>query len=150
MEYFILALICVFGTYQFLKRKQQKEIRKIFAYYNIDPKFIHMSNLDQLKTMKMQKELIFYISDACHNIGCDFFQKNKTLRNEEFVKKIGLFFAYTRRLSDNLYLGFYTKEQYEEILNFIKNDFHDFCHFTKEDLDLKKYYKLIDTDKYKN
>ena len=148
MEYFILALICIFGTYQFSKRKQQKEIKKIFSYHNIDHKFINMNNLDQLRIMKMQKELIFHISDACHNIGSDFFQENKILRNEAFVKEIGLFFAYTRRLSNNLYQGFYTKEQYEEIINFIKNDFYDFCHFTKKDLDLKKYYKLIDTDKF--
>ena len=62
-------------------------------------------------------------------------------------QNIGLFFAITKgltRQNEECSGCFpYTEEEKTKILDFIKNDFSDYCHYDKKNLDLEKYSKLI-------
>jgi hypothetical protein len=80
-------------------------------------------------------QIIFSISDSIHNIGELKNRENiENFNEEEFMRKIGLFFNYTRAFSYNFKEGFnsslqrYSDKQLDKILDFINNDFHDFCH----------------------
>lgn len=100
---------------------------------------------DYKKKLNRHKELLFYISDSVHNIGTEMYNMNKKPIDEDKLKqKLGSFFAYTRTLSLNIDRGYYSDEHFEEILGFIKHDFHDFCHYIKNDMNTDKYWELIE------
>ena len=107
----------------------------------------------------MQLKILDYISDSLHNLGNDFFKENSSIeiKNEDFMKKIGIFFIQTRVLSRNIQKDiqcgskfhnvildhYYSKEDYEKIIQYIENDLHDFCHYKSNELDSEKFWTLI-------
>lgn len=58
------------------------------------------------------------------------------------MSKIATVFSGLRHYSRQLEQG-YSIENYEEVLDFISNDFHDFCHHNTDTLDLKKWNSFI-------
>lgn len=90
-----------------------------------------------------QKQVLYWISDGIHNIGSENNQKNFEYDKKEFKKKIGRFFSITRVLTEGIKNEEYTENELADILNFIKDDFGNYCHYLAKDLDLNKYAILV-------
>lgn len=95
------------------------------------------------KITQRQKDILFWISDAVHNIGTEMYKENSVHDENDFLKTIGSIFASTRTLTSNIEKGFYSDEEFNEILDFIKNDFNAFCHYRTDTLDINKYWSMI-------
>jgi len=97
------------------------------------PKIKIVRDKKQEKIIDQQNAVMFYISDGIHNI-------HKYNIDKEII---GDFFAVTRTLCSNIEIGNYDDFEYEKILDFIKNDWHDYCHGRFKNLNIKKYEALI-------
>ena len=94
-----------------------------------------------------QTEILYFLSDAVHNLENPFLLKEGIEPDDEFYKKIAYVFSYTRVLSLNIKDKRYSKEEYEAILNFIKIDFLSFCYHKTNILDTERYLDLIKVQK---
>ncbi len=155
MEYVIIGFISTAVTYFLLKKAHNREIKKLdLIIESYDEKLSEKSEM-----LNMQLKILDYISDSLHNLGNDFFKENSSIeiKNEDFMKKIGIFFIQTRVLSRNIQKDiqcgskfhnvildhYYSKEDYEKIIQYIENDLHDFCHYKSNELDSEKFWTLI-------
>lgn len=135
MSYLLIGIIAAMAYY----------MRK---YYLRVINQIHLCNEDKLKEMrkeieeknkiiKQQEYILFYISDGMDNLGGRKKFLNKNIEKKYF-DDLGRFFMFNKHLSDNLVTrNFYTQEEYEEILNFIKEDLHDYLNHESKELDLQ-------------
>lgn len=146
MEIITYLAVGVFSsaiTHHFAKKRNNRvviELKNNFEFFN-------KKQLDELSKknnlIAYQKEILYWISDGIHNIGNENYQKNFEYDKKEFSKKIGSFFSITRVLTENIKNEIYTENELTDILNFIKDDFGNYCHYMSKDLDLDKYTILI-------
>lgn len=150
MDYFLVGFVSVVITYFLCKKVQKKEIEELLLGVEHTEKCklksIEQSLSNKAATAFKQKEILYLISDGIHNIG-KYYKENPSIEKDEFLKKLGNFFAMNRTLSQNIFEDNYSEDRYEKIVNFIEEDFHDFCHYKTQDLDCEKYWNLIFIDK---
>lgn len=161
ISYYIFGIIAVATVYYILKLKRQhkKALDKVDCWKDELIKRKEEQIKEQNTIIKMQENILFHISDGIHNFGGGYFmEKNENFDTEyyknwmssntrtietKYFNKLNMFFSYSRLLARNISKNLYSKEEYEEILKFIQQDFHDYFHKGAIDLDLEKYSKLI-------
>ena len=128
-----------------------KKIKKLFyVWKKIADTEITFSNNEASKNneaikiaLNRQTEILYFLSDAVHNLENPFLLKEGIKPDDDFYKKIAYIFSYTRSLASNIKDGRYSDEEYKAILDFIQRDFSSFCYYKTNDLDTEKYLDLI-------
>jgi len=138
--YLLGFVIVLFSILYFKDKNYNKAIEAAKHLFNYDINNLEIKKQELDTIIEIQYKILFYISDGIHNIGgYTDIQKE----HEIDLKEIGTFFAITRMLSNKLKSGQYTEERLKDILYFIENDFHDYCHYEKKKLDILKYEELV-------
>lgn len=148
MSYFIFGIILVMVVYYVrkLKKLHKQVVYETFLSKKREEKEIENYIKEKNRIIHMQRDILFYISDGIHNFGSMFFREGSENIEKEYFDNLRIFFSNSRWLSENLSKGLYSKEEYEEILKFIQEDFHDYFHNANKELNLKKFYTLIGKD----
>lgn len=143
ISYLMLGIFSSAVTHYITKKRSNRVITELKN--TID--FINKNQFSELgkknNLIDYQKQVLYWISDGIHNIGSEHYQKNFEYDRKEFKKKIGRFFSITRVLADGIKNEEYTENELTDILNFIKDDFGNYCHYLAKDLDLNKYTILV-------
>ncbi len=142
MNYLIFGIVIAIVVYYMARKYYLRLINEINFCDEKEQKEIEEKIEKQNNIIQKQKEILFYISDGIHNFGNEMYSKNENIEAKYF-DDIRRFFAYSRWLSENLSKNFYSQKEYEEILNFIQKDFHDYFHHISKELDLQKYIALV-------
>ena len=146
MEIITYLVVGVFSsaiTHYLTKKRSNRvitELKNTIDYIN-KKQFDELAKKNNL--IDYQKKVLYWISDGIHNIGSEEHQKNFEYDKKEFKKKIGRFFSITRVLTEGIKNEEYTENELVDILNFIKDDFGNYCHYLAKDLDLNKYTILV-------
>ena len=143
ITYLLIALFSSVATYYYFRKKNIEIIAKLENVIEINRKNcideVHRKN----NLVYYQKEILYWISDGIHNIGSVSYQEELSYDKKKFKKEIGRFFSITRVLTEDIKNEEYTKNELDGILNFIKDDFGNYCHYLTKDLDLDKYANLV-------
>lgn len=143
ITYLVIGVFSSAATHYLTKKRSNRVIAELKN--TID--FINKKQFDELgkknNLIDYQKQVLYWISDGIHNIGSENNQKNFEYDKKEFKKKIGRFFSITRVLTEGIKNEEYTENELADILNFIKDDFGNYCHYLAKDLDLNKYAILV-------
>lgn len=156
ISYFIFGIISITTVYYILrlKKQHQKELKEVDCWKDNIMKHREVLIKEQSTIIKMQENILFHISDGIHNFGGAYFvgknenfdtwmSSNTRTIEAKYFSNLNRFFSISRTLARNISENLYSKEEYEEILKFIQEDFHDYFHNGAKDLDLEKYNKLI-------
>ena len=140
--YILIGLLVTFIFYKVGVMNGERQNRSFSNYAAVEPHEYPSENQDKLIFLN---KLLFEISDGIHNIGDKSIKKSgKRITTAEYHKQLRLFFVQIRLLSRLLMEGEdFTEKEYGEIINFIKNDFGNFCHYLEDELDVEKFEKLL-------
>jgi hypothetical protein len=147
ITYIAIGALSSAVTHYLIKKRNNRVITEFKK--SID--FIIKEHYDELakknNLIDYQKKVLYWISDGIHNIGSEEHQKNFDYNEKEFKKKIGRFFSITRVLTEGMKNEEYTENELVDILNFINDDFGNYCHYLSNNLNLDKYNDMIRKDR---
>lgn len=92
------------------------------------------------KASNWTRIILFYLCDAAHALGVDYSRKNPSVKIEDsakFQENLGRIFCATRRITIDI--DECKKENFENIVQFLKIDFKEYCNFSKSSMDIEKY-----------
>lgn len=139
----IIIVTCMFFAGIFIGRLQLKKEVENLTLFKKQQELKRQDEQKKEEEIEKMKKVFFYLCDGVHNIGSEMYGIENEEKAKEQMKIIGEFFSLTRTGATSIDKIVANEEDYVELLEFIKNDFHDYCHNQKKDIDLKRYCKLL-------
>ena len=145
MEYLLVSLISASVAYLLSKKANKKEIENLNLIFQENSKSNNEILIKNSELINIQSKILFYISDSFHNIGSNYFinNPNKQVEENEFFRKLRIFFTQSRILASTIPQGHYSESELVKILEYIQNDVCDFCNHKTKELDSEILWNLI-------